>query len=129
MLDERKAPMAETPQVPVESAATLVIGGGVLVALSTPLNLILQLFCWDFIASTASPYAADNSGGGLVMFAGFVNVGLYLALCGLAGLIFRQSSPFRQKLAIFVVIVLHLGFWLGWSFALVTAMAATGAWL
>jgi len=94
----------------------------VLVALSTPLNLILQGFCWKFIAVTSATYAAGNSGSGLVMFTGFANVGLYLALCGLAGLVFSRSSLFRQKVAIAVVIVLHLGFWLGWSFAFAAAL-------
>jgi len=114
--------MVKEQQVHVEGVGTLVVGGAVLVALSTPLNLILQGFCWNFIAGTFGTYAAGNSGGGLVMFAGFANVGLYLALCGLTGLVFRQSSLFRQKVAIAVVIVLHLGFWLGWSFAFAAAL-------
>lgn len=114
--------MAEAEQVHIESVGILVFGGAVLVALSTPLNLILKGFCWIFIAATSGTNAAGNSGGGLVLFAGFVNVGLYLCLCGLAGLFFGRSSLFRQKLAIAVVIVLHLGFWLGWSFAFAAAL-------
>lgn len=119
-----------TTQEPAEGRVLwLVVGGSVLVALTTPLNLVLLLMCWSLIAATAGPYAADNSGGLLVVLGGTVNVGLFLALCGLAHLVFRRSSARRRMVAVVVMLVLHLALWLGWSFAVLAGMAATGAWL
>ncbi len=121
--------MAEGQEAPVGTVVPLVVGGAVVVALTTPLDLVLLLFCWKLIAATAGSFAADNSGGGLVLFGGVVNVGLFLALCKLAGHALRRSSLFRRRVAVVVVLVLHLGRWLGWSFAVFADMAATGNWL
>ena len=121
--------MTEVQQPPTGSVASFVVVGAVLVAFTTPLNLILLLFCWSLVAETAGSYTADNSGSGVVLLGGVVNVGLFLALCGLSELSFRRSSLLRRQVAVAVVLVLHLGIWLGGSFALVAHMAATGVWL
>jgi hypothetical protein len=120
----------ETAQEPrVDSVWPLVLGCSLLVALSSPFNLILGLLCWGLIATTAGPYAADNSGGGRVLLTVVINVAMFLALCGIAGLPFRRAPLFWRRVVVIVILVLHLAFWLGWSFAVVAHMAATGDWL
>jgi hypothetical protein len=107
----------------------LVSGGAALVAFSTPLNLVLLLICAGLLERLCGGYVADNSGPLLLLLGGAINVGLFLGLCGGALLAFRRSSARRRRVIVVAVLLLHLGLWLGWSFAVVAHMAATGEWL
>jgi hypothetical protein len=121
--------MATAEEPPSGRVLPLVVFGSVVVALTTPLNLIMLLLCWRLIETLAGPYAADNSGAWLVLFGGAVSVGLFLILCGLSWLAFRRSSAHRRRTAVVLVLAFHLVMWLGSSLALVAQMAATGIWL
>ena len=118
--------MTEDPEAPGGSVAPIVVGGAVLVALATPLNLFLLLFCRGLIAAIAGPYAGKGYGVGLVLILVVANVGVFLALCGLAALAFRRSSLYWRRVAVFVVLFLYMGLWHGWSFAYIARKAVTG---
>jgi hypothetical protein len=117
-----------TPESPPGRVWPLVAAGSVLVAVTTPLNLVLILLCWHLVGAAAGSSAANNTAG-LTLLSGAVNVGLFLALCDFALREFCHGSVPSQRVAIVVVLVIHLGLWLGLSFALVANMAATGVWM
>jgi len=121
--------MAMTQRPEPDGTRPLIIGGSILVAITTPLNLILLLLCWWLVKATAGPYSADNNGPLIGLFAGAINVGLFVLLCGVAIVVFWRSSAYARRVAILVVLVLHLGLWIGLSFALLASMGASGIWL
>jgi hypothetical protein len=108
---------------------SLLISGAILVALTTPFCLTLLLFCWGILSACFGGYFADNSPGVLLLLTGTINVSLYLALCGVVLLIFRPRSLRWAQVAVVATTLVHLGFWLGWSLAIVHHMAETNSWL
>jgi hypothetical protein len=90
---------------------------------------LLLLFCWRLIAATAGSYAADNSGGELLLLGAIVNAAAFMGLSGIVDLALRRFSVNVRRNAVVVVLVLYLVLRLGVSFATVAQMEATGKWL
>ncbi len=99
----------------------LVAVASVLVAASTPFNLLLLLLCRGLTGdSTTREFSV-----GEILSGGVVNVGLFLALCGITMVACRRMSAFWRRFAVLAALVLHLALWLGGSLALVAVMVAT----
>ena len=110
-----------------DSIRPIVVVGSILVACTTPLNLVLLLLCWVLVQESVGN--ADNRGWLLFLLGVVVNVGLFLALCVIAHLVSRRWSDRRRVIVIVSVFIFHVALWLGMSFAFVAHMAATGVWL
>jgi hypothetical protein len=102
----------------------LVIYGAILVALTTPLHLVLQLVAWNILATASD----SNSPDGVLGLAAVLNVGLFLVLCGLAVLLSSLLTVAHQRTAVIAALILHLVIWLGLSLALAITWTMTGGW-
>jgi hypothetical protein len=96
--------MVASDQVQSGGTWRLLVGGSLLVAASTPLNLVLQLLCW--------PLVGDNRQGTLMLIAAAANVAMFLVFCLVAFLVFRGSTLVRRQTLVLVVLMLPLSVWL-----------------
>lgn len=102
-----------------DSIASVVTVSAVIVAASTPLNFALMLLCPGTSTDTVGP----------LFLRGFINVGLFLVVCGVVDAAMHRCTVSRRRLAIGVVLALYLAFWLGLSLLIVVyawIMVATG---
>ena len=99
----------------------IVAVGSVLVAATTPINVLLLWLCDGLTGGTAG----RNLGGGTILLGGVDNVLLFLVLCGLVALACNRAPTAWRRLALVAALLLHLGVWLGGSLILLALVVAT----
>jgi hypothetical protein len=108
--------VAENPTVQQQ-----LVVGSIVVALSTPYNLVLLLLC-----STLRP---DTNPLLLLLLGGVTNIGLFLALCVVALLALRRAMPSRRKRTLTVILITYVVLEFGCSVAALLQMAVTEDYL
>jgi hypothetical protein len=116
----------QRPDVRLVAVAALCL---LTVAIVSPSNLILGLFCWSMLATTFGSYFADNNPGVLYLLLAVVQTGLFALLWLPIFYLSRRRSMGVRCGFIIALTVVYLGFWLGWTALLYAEMARTGRWL
>lgn len=88
--------------------AFVFFAGLVMVAFSTPLNIIMLLQAWGLLAALGGSYMADNSDWLVFGVAVLLNLGSYLVPATLALLLLRRRSAQTRRLAVLALAGLNL---------------------